>query len=232
MSLLNSIKSIFGAGGVSVSRDANRLYVVDAERLAEGRGGSIGPVERLQSLQRLAQFAAREKIRIVAVLSGRPLREVANGDEFNGVKVYYVEQASAIGDQIAKLCTGSALAVVGDAQTEQKIRSRGNETIKTSTLRKAFSEGGEGGGEQRGDGRNFRRRDRGDRPRRDRGDRGERGGDRGDRGNREPREPREPRATDSQPGEAPQSQQQPQRERGNDQGGGDPSVKSLIDLVE
>ena len=57
MSFLSSIKGIFGGGSDLTSRDSNRLFIVDAERLAESRGGGIGPVERLQALQRLAQFS-------------------------------------------------------------------------------------------------------------------------------------------------------------------------------
>lgn len=219
MSLWANISKLFGGSGGG-ARAGFRTCVVDAERLADSRGGGIGPVERLQSLQRLAQFASREQVRVQAVLCGRPLREVAHGEELNGVRVFYVEQASAIGDQIAKLAGSGMLAIVGDTATEQKMASRGIATLKCTTLRKALSEGGEGGGQEpRGDRHGMRRR--GDRPRRDRGNRGDRGdrpdrgGDRERRPDQAPREPAQESATASRP------------EPGNET-----TVKNLIDLVE
>jgi hypothetical protein len=184
--------------------------------LAESRGAGVGPVERLQVLKRLAQFAGREQIRVQAIVGGRPLREVNHGGNLDGVTVYFAENAQDATDQIAKLYRGGAVVVTSDAQIEERIAGLGGQTIKISTLRKAIEGDGGGGQEIRGD-RSQRRR--GDRPpRRDRGERG----DRGDRDQR-PRPDREPQGQDSEPQE-----QRPERSEPR----GDSSVNNLIDLVE
>jgi hypothetical protein len=218
MSFWDNVKGLLGGKPGGVARDADRLYIVDVERLAESRGG-VGPVERVQALQRLAQFAAREKIRVQAVVGGRPLREVAHGEELNGLPVYYSEEAGGAAEQILKLYKPGALVITSDAQVEERIRSRGGETMRTSTLRKAIEgEGGGGGGQDgRGDRGPRRRQDRP--PRRDRGDRG----DRPDRGDHRPQPPREPQGPEGETSPPPASRPPSST---------DTTVKSLIDLVE
>lgn len=170
MGILDSVKSMFGGSGASESvRAADRVYVVDAEKLADSREGRTGPVERFRAIQQLSRFSEREKVEIVAVVGGRPLREVAHGESFNGVKVFYVEEGQSLADRMEK-CLGEVrrkpVVITNDKQLETRMNERGISTLRVSTLRKAF-EGGEGGGE--------------------RGERGERGGDRGDRGGRDRR---------------------------------------------
>ncbi len=228
MGLLDSIKSVFGGGAADNGRDTDRIYIVDAEKLADGRDGRTGPVERFRAIQQLSRFAEREKVTIVAVVGGRPLREVANGDEYNGVRVFYAEENNSIADQVEKTLgsfSKRAVVVTNDKQLEARLADRGIATLRVSTLRKAF-EGGDSGNGRDGNGRgdrNGRARDR-----RDRGDRGDRGdrrrGGRPDRPRtQEPNaEPAENAGDDSAIGAEPQ----PSSPRPTD------TVDGLIDRVD
>jgi hypothetical protein len=193
---MNFLKRLFGGDAEAGGREGVRTVILDAERFVEGRGS---PGERASALKRLAQFAAREKIRLTAVFAGRPLREVAEDDTFEGVRVFFCERAEDIGARVRKLAqdagSGSCLAIVADRQLDKELADAGFRTMRVSTLKKAFEaeasgedrQGGEGGGEGR---RTMRR------PRMDRRDgRRDRRGDRGDRG-RDASAPRAPEALD------------------------------------
>lgn len=170
MGFLDSIKSVFGASSsTGAERDPKRTYIIDAEKLAESRDGRTGPVERFQAIQQLSRFADREKIDIVAVVNGRPLREVAHGESYNSVRVFYAEAGGTVADQMEKVAgaiRGAKLVVTNDKQLEARLAQRGIPTLRITTLRKAF-EGGEGGGEGNR-GRDRRNGRRGPRPERQR----------------------------------------------------------------
>lgn len=176
MGLFDSIKSVFGGSGASsAGRETDRVYIVDAEKLADSREGRTGPVERFRAIQQLSRFAEREKLEIIAVVGGRPLREVANGETFNGVRVFYVEENSTVADQIEKTL-GQArgrkpVVITNDKQLEARLQQRGIAVMRVTTLKKAFEGGDNGGGGENGRGRGDRDRDR----------RGRRGGGRPDR---------------------------------------------------
>lgn len=233
MSLFKAVKSVFSGGRSPAGGGGgeDRLYVVDGERMLEGR--EVGPGDRFQLLQRLGRFVEREKVRMQVVFSGRPLREVEHGGEFMGIKVFYVEQGQDFSAQFLETVRdasrrGKTVGLTNDVELEKKIADLGALTIRASTLRKGL-EGG--GGEDRGD-----RGDRGG----DRGDRGGEGGGRG--GDRGPRRRRGPRGGGRGGfGRPPQQQGGPGGGEGqSDQGGGggdtssgsSNSVKNLIDLVE
>lgn len=190
MSLLDSLKSVFAGKPSVAGRDGGGLYLVDAEKLAESRDnqGRIGPVERVQAIQLLSRLAEREKVEVVAVVGGRPLREVAHGDALNGVRVFYVEAEGTLADQILKVLKSELrgrrpMVITNDKQLDAKLVQQGVVTMRIATLRKVFENGGgEGGGGDQGGRQQQRRQRRGPRP-----DRGDRGGERGDRPERQDR---------------------------------------------
>ena len=227
MSLLNSLKSVFSGkpAGVEGGRSTDRLCIVDGERMLDGR--EAGPADRAALLQRLARFVERENIRMNVVFSGRPLREVEHGAEFQGIKVFYAEQLEKLGEQILQLVRSGVVVVTNDAELEKQITDRGGITLRSSTFKKAFEAPSEGGGDpnRRGDRGDFRRgggrrgppRRGGDRDRVDRGER-----DRGERSGGEDRRPQN---------EGGGSQPEPSTS-GETDSGSQSSVKNLIDLVE
>lgn len=217
MSLIASLKSIFaGQPSHAVARETNRVYVVDAEKLAESREnqGRMGPVERFQAIQLLSRFAEREKVEIVAVVGGRPLREVAHGEAFNKVRVFYVEANATMADQIQKVISGELrgrkpVVITNDKQLETRLMERSISTMRVATFRKAF-ENGNGEGEQGGRSR-------------DRGDRRQRRGPRPDRQDRQQQQ-REPQD------QGERSAERPQADEG--QRSGSDTVDNLIDRID
>lgn len=227
MSLLDSLKSVF-AGKPSVGgREGGGSFLVDAEKLAESREGQgrLGPVERFQAIQQLSRLAEREKVEVVAVVGGRPLREVAHGEAFNGVKVFYVEAEGTLADQMLKVLGGEMrgrrpVVITNDKQLDAKLASQGVATMRVSTLRKAFENGGGEGGGNGGDRQQQRRQRRGPRP--DRGDRG----DRGDRPERQDRP-----APQDQQGREPESRgERPAPEESSSRSSD--TIDNLIDRVD
>lgn len=162
MGLFDSIKSVFGGSATpAAERETGCVYIVDAEKLADSREGRVGPVERFRAIQQLSRFAEREKVEIIAVVGGRPLREVAHGELFNGVRVFYVEENSVMSDQIEKALNHArgrkTVVITSDKQFEIRLHQRGIDTMRVTTLRKAF-EGGDGGSSESGRGRGDRDR--------------------------------------------------------------------------
>ena len=214
MSLWESIMGI--VGGKSAGGSTAKSCVIDGERLMDGRGG--GPVERVQVLQRLAQFSEREQLKCQVVFAGRPLREVAHGGDFGPLKVYFAEQASGISEQVESLARSGAgrqsVVVTSDKELEDRLVGRGAQVMRTSTLRKAMDPSNLGGGE----GGSMGRRDHG----------GRRGGR--DRGGRDRRDRRDGPPSQQQQDQRPRRDESSQSDQTNS--GSEPSVKNLIDLVE
>lgn len=140
MGLLDSIKSIFV--GANAKRTTSRVCIVDAEKLADPRDGRVGPVERFRTIQQLSRFAEREQLQLVAVVGGRPLREVADGETYNGVRVYYVEEGKTLADRIEKtleqIGARNAFVITNDRQLEARLRDRGVPTMRLATLKKGL----------------------------------------------------------------------------------------------
>ncbi|OGV41888.1 MAG: hypothetical protein A2X46_17700 [Lentisphaerae bacterium GWF2_57_35] len=218
MSLLDKIQAFFSSGSGSAHQAAKRLYLLDAARISDEKanGSRIGPREQVQVLQQLARFAEQEKVRLIAVFEGRPLREVENGGEYNGITVYFAEQDTSVNDVLLKLLKSESrrmpvVVVTADAQLEAKVLASGGQSLRVSTFRKALS-GGNGGGSMGGD-----RGDRG-RPMNRRRHFRQRGGNGG-------------RPNSSQQEGAAPSEQQSGGESSNAAPSSDP-VRNLIDLVE
>jgi hypothetical protein len=227
MSLLGKIAAALGGGSTG------KVCVVDGDRMAGG--DRVGPGERFSALSKLARFAAREELKASIVFSGRALREAADGDNYDGVDVYFGETSEDARNRIVKVArsSGKAVVITSDNALEQELTAQGISTMRLSTLRKAMetsaeesSRGGNSSGGDRssgsgrdGSGRRSRGRGRG------RGGRGGRGGD------------RQGRSADSSGAENAASSSP--ASDGDDNAGSsaprprnDASVKNLIDLVE
>ncbi|HMP88957.1 MAG TPA: NYN domain-containing protein [Kiritimatiellia bacterium] len=217
MSLLGKIAALFGGGEVT-----RRVCVVDGDRMVGG--DRVGPGERFQALSKLARFATREGMDMKVVFGGRPLREAEDGSTYNGVQVFYAENATdvqkRIGKTLASVGRSHVVLVTSDQVLEQEMNAKGFASMRVSTLRKSMElAGGEGG--DRGDRGGNRDRDR---------DR-----DHNRRNRNRNRGPRRPQNENNQGGTTPaESQAKPAESAppSNGGAGGKDSVKSLIDLVE
>jgi hypothetical protein len=246
MSFIETIKSFFAPASGSPRRNS-RTYVVDGARLVDEKTGRrMAPRDQVQMLNALARVAKQENLEIQAVFeSDRPLREVEDGGEFNGVKVYFAPDNEQLVALALKLCRkGNCTLVSSGVTMESRATEAGLQVLCSSTFRKAFLQGGMPGGERgdRGD-RGDRGGDRGGNGGGDRGGRGGRGGrdrrrDRGDRGgdrggngggNRPPRDENASQNTSQEGGgESQGGSEGPSSEGGDD----NRSVRNLIDLVE
>jgi hypothetical protein len=240
MSFMETIKSLFSPASGSARRNT-RAYVVDAARLVDEKTGRrMAPRDQVQMLNALARVAKQENLEIQVVFeSDRPLREVEDGGEFNGVKVFYAPDNDQLVAKALKLCRSASAALVSSGVTmESRATEAGIPVLCSSTFRKAFLQGGLPGGGDRGDRGGDRGGngggDRGDRNRRrDRGPRRDRGGDRGSNGggNRSPREEGQPAQNVPQEGGG-ESPPAPEGTSPSEGGDNNSAVRNLIDLVE
>ncbi len=123
----------------------SRMYIFDASKLAEAgakNAGGATPRDNFETLKLLTQFAAQEGLRLTAVLTGRPLREAAEGDSYKNVTVHYAENTSACRKTILQLLqgqgSGKAVVVTADAELERMAAAQGAECMRIGTFKKAL----------------------------------------------------------------------------------------------
>jgi hypothetical protein len=201
-------------GLFNLLKPAKSVVVVDGLALnaVAGLKGRVPPRNQLQVLRRLSRFAQREKVEVIAVLSGSPLNKAPQGKKFEEMEVRYSKSEEEHGKYLiktAKSFGGRTVLVVGDELAEKEI---GNSvrTMRMSTFRKAFDTGGLDGDE--GDERTSERGER--------GERGERSGRERNRNRRRPRQDRQERE--------PRVQQEPHVEMVSEVD----AINELIDLVD
>ena len=159
MRIFNKIKAFFAGGSRS-----DKLYIVDAAQLAGGGNERLGPRDQIQVLQHLSRFAEKENIGIQAVFEGRALREVAHGENYGGIQVFFAENTIHVQNLLLDLLKKSlrskqVVVVTSSRPVEERALSMGGSIMRPSTFRKAFENGGGDRGE-RGRGDSRRRGDR------------------------------------------------------------------------
>lgn len=142
-------------GLFNLFKPAHTVLVIDAVSLNESLGmkGKVPPRNQLQTLRRLSRFAQREKIEVVAVLTGNPLNKAPAGKKFEGVLVLYSKSPDKHAKFLAKTAGAKgagAVLVSGNAATE-KVAGGSIRKMRVSTFRKAFDAGGDGEGSDRRD---------------------------------------------------------------------------------
>ena len=229
MSIFDAIKSFLSGNSRS-----GKVYIIDAAQLSGSNSERLGPRDQVQVLQHLSRFVEKEHISVQAVFEGRALREVAHGENYGGVQVFFADSTAHVQslflDLVKKaLRSKQAVVVTANRQVEERAISMGALTLRPSTFRKAFENGGgERGGEHGGRGGRDRRRG------------GRRGGGRpphGPQGEPQPAQsgnaapaPEAVPAPSSAANEPQQSSPQPPAQ--NNPPKGNDSVRDLIDLVE
>lgn len=117
-----------------------QLLIIDMISLLKFSGlkNDFSPRTQLQVLRKLSKFSLKEKINIIAVLSGQPLHKAPKGKKFDNIKVYYSSSLETHPKKIASLAIlKSGILVTNDESAEIKVRNI-TETMKISTFRKAF----------------------------------------------------------------------------------------------
>lgn len=147
-------------GLFNLLRPASTVLVVDVVSLNESLGmkGNVAPRNQLQTLRRLSRFAQREKLEVVAVISGSPLNKAPEGKKFEGILVLYSKSSEAHPRNLVKVTRSrgaGAVLVTGKAETEKLLGSKGR-SLRMSTFRKAFDVGGDQDASDRSTGRSNR----------------------------------------------------------------------------
>jgi len=142
---------------------AQRIYVVDATGLVDNRlrngNGQASPRDYFIILRNLAQFSGRERIDLVVIFIGRPLREAREGAQYKGVKVHYADHAEAQAAKLIQLVreylrTRDVVLITGNPELERQAVALNAACMRPSTLRKAMDERDDRG--DRGDRNNNR----------------------------------------------------------------------------
>lgn len=129
-------------GLFNLFKPASTVLVVDVVALHESLGmkGNIAPRNQLQTFRRLARFAQREKLDVVAVASGTPLNKAPNGKKFEGIVVIYSKSAK---DHTKFLVSttrskGAGAILVSGNDAAEKLLGAGGKRMRMSTFRKVF----------------------------------------------------------------------------------------------
>jgi hypothetical protein len=145
MGLLDSIKKVLGAAPAEPRAD--KVYIVDANSIDQDNQKDMSPHQQINVLKKLAAFAKREGISIHALLDGEPLRVVADGGDFSGVRVFFTRGKIGIEDLIRKRLksvNADKITVISpSSKLEADIEAVGGQLMSTGTFRKALG-GGEG----------------------------------------------------------------------------------------
>ncbi len=149
-------------GLFNLLKPARKVLVVDAVSLNESLGmkGNVPPRSQLQTLRRLSRFAQREKVTVVAVLSGKPLNKAPAGKKFEDVTVLYSKSSEQHARYLAKTAKAKGGILVTGNVAAEKVLGGSTNKMRVSTFRKAFDVGGDNEGQERSEGG----RKRGNRP--------------------------------------------------------------------
>lgn len=147
MGLLDKISGWFAGGDAPAG--AGPHFVVDGVALLNPRTNyRPTPREMISLLYRLGRFSEKEKVRITVIFDGEPLHKAADGDEFQGVTVYYADNAAGRPERFLGVLKqargGRVFAVCPDGGLEKKAMEAGAQPLRTSTFRKAMETAGEG----------------------------------------------------------------------------------------
>ena len=151
-------------GLFNLFKSAKTVLVIDAISLNESMGmkGKIPPRNQLQVLRRLARFAQREKVDVVAVLTGSPLHKAPAGKKFEEITVAYSKSPDQHSKFLAKMVRskGAAAILVSGSAAVEKVAGDTVKKMRISTFRKAFDLGGDNEGAERGDNNRSRNNNR------------------------------------------------------------------------
>lgn len=219
-------------GFFNIFKASKKTVVVDGLSFTEGGNNRIPPRNQLQLLRRLSRFAKKENLKMVVVLSGRPLNKAPGGKDFEGIRICYSKSEDVHGKYLLKTLKGEgrgATLVVESGDVEKSVIDSGLRALRISTFRKAFdSISNEGGDRERGQRSQRRRSGQRQGGGNDRGDRNDRH-ERADRGERSERAARGDRNDRNERGERPSSDRKPHEKREKTQ---QDTISELIDLVD
>jgi len=147
MKIIHHIKKLFPCAKASSAEGGPSVIVIDAESLLRGqdRGGQLTTQDKIAILKRLAVFVEKEKVAILAVLRGQPLRIAEDGGQFRGMTIRYTGNENGIVDFIAGILKKGKLGrvsvvITGNRDVERAVKAIGIPVMHPSTFKKAFEQ--------------------------------------------------------------------------------------------
>jgi len=129
-------------GLFNLFKPAQTVLVIDTVSLNESLGmkGKVPPRNQLQLLRRLARFSQREKLPVVAVLTGAPLNKAPAGKKFEGITVVYSKSDEDHVKYLVRTASakGAGAVLVSGSAAAEELRGGSAKNLRISTFRKAF----------------------------------------------------------------------------------------------
>ena len=92
------------------------------------------------ALDQFAAYAAKERLRLVAILRGKELAEFPNASDFKGVNVRYAQSRDDFRAIWNSLCEGkkSIILVTSDGELDREAHTLGREVMGAAIFKKAL----------------------------------------------------------------------------------------------
>jgi len=140
-------------GLFNLFKPAQTVLVIDTVSLNESLGmkGNVPPRNQLQLLRRLARFSQREKLAVVAVLTGSPLNKAPAGKKFEGITVVYSKSNEDHVKCLVRTASakGAGAVLVSGSAAAEALRGGSAKNLRISTFRKAFDSTSDSEGAER-----------------------------------------------------------------------------------
>ena len=118
-------------------------YIVDVISILSSNNTNFNFAPRLvlQTLRRLARLSHREKIKIIAVLSGEPLNKAPKGKKFDTILVFYSLSKENHSVKLAQVTKSrNAILVTNNTKAEEILGDKAK-IIKSATFKKMLDLG-------------------------------------------------------------------------------------------
>lgn len=128
----------------NIAQPKGGLCIIDVASVLDSsgskKGNRIHPRDNFMALKSLALFSERENMQMIAVVTGKELKEAKNGHKFKGITVYYTDEQDATRSKIlgiAKKYSGKHPVIVTcEPETEKKAAHLNISLMRPSTLKK------------------------------------------------------------------------------------------------
>ncbi|MFA5687698.1 MAG: hypothetical protein WC959_00880 [Kiritimatiellales bacterium] len=124
---------------------AKPVLVVDVDTILKSKGvrGRAAPRQQLQILRMLSRLVQREKIKVIAAMTGKPLDKAPHNRIFDGVRVRYAGDEAKMTKELLRALRqagSTGVLVTENIELENKIIRAGGKTLRVSTFRKLIDD--------------------------------------------------------------------------------------------
>jgi predicted RNA-binding protein with PIN domain len=145
MKILNNIRALFSSPGRSDEGLDGSVAIIDGQSLTRSPGGdrSAPPRDRIALLNRLASFAEKEQISVIALFSGSPLRIAGDNERYRGVVVKYTGEGGDVAESMVRILKEGrigkkAVVITSDQDVARAVSAVGAQVMFASTFKRAI----------------------------------------------------------------------------------------------